>query len=102
MIGTAAFVAQADKYFRKLVGREFNGVPISDVGLSLTAGPDKRPERLVIDDKHGLSHAAYNAVARIYRGGQVPLMIGSVGERQGSGRTSTIESIVAECAGANR
>ena len=98
-IATPVFVAQADKYFRKLVGREFNGVPISDLGLSLTTGPDKRPERLVIGDKHGLSHPAFNAVARIYRGGQIPLMIGRSGEQDSGGRNSTIASIVAECAG---
>ena len=102
MIATPAFVSQTDKYFRKLIGREFNGVPISDVGLSLTAGPDRKPEKLVIGDKHGLRHSAYNAVARIYRGGQIPIMLGASGDNSAGGRASTAESIVAEIAAAAR
>ena len=101
-IGTPAFVSQTDKYFRKLIGREFNGVQISDLGLTLTAGPDRKLEKLVIGDKHGLNHTAYNAVARVYRGGQIPLMIGMSGDKQAARPTSTAESIVAEIAAGGR
>ncbi len=101
-IATPAFVLQADKYFRKLVGREFNGVPISELGLMLTADRDRGPEKLVIGDKHGLNHTAYNATARIYRGGQIPIMVGTSGERAASERASTAESIVAEIASGAR
>ncbi|MEI6557572.1 MAG: hypothetical protein WCO00_04135 [Rhodospirillaceae bacterium] len=101
-IATPVFVAQADKYFRKLVGREFNGVPISDLGLSLTCGRDKMPEKLVIGDKHGMKHTAYNAVVRIYRGGRIPLMIGLTGDKPAGERTTTAQSIVAEIAAAAR
>ena len=101
-IATPAFVSQTDKYFRKLIGREFNGVQISDLGLSLTTGPDKKMEKLVIGDKHGLNHTAYNAVARIYRGGQIPLMIGISGDKRVTAGASTAESIVAEIVAGGR
>lgn len=81
MVQTAGFVAQADKFLRKLVGREFNGFPISDVGLSLTGTREQGFDKYFIDDKHGLEHVAYNAVARIYRGGRVPLMLGQTPEK---------------------
>ena len=97
-IATPAFVSQVDKYFRKLVGREFNGVLISDLGLNLTTGPDKKLEKLVIGDKHGLNHTAYNAMARIYRGGQIPLMIGVIPGKPPDERISTAQSIVEEVA----
>ncbi len=102
MIDTPAFVSQTDRYFRKLVGREFNGVSITDLGLSLTTWRDKSLEKLVIGDKHGLNHAAYNAVARLYRGGQVPLLIGLSGEKQSGAGQTTAESIVAELAASGR
>ncbi len=76
MIASPGFVAQADKYLRKLVGREFNGFPISEVGVNLTGNREQGFDRYVIDDKHGQEHVAYNAVARLYRGGRIPIMLG--------------------------
>jgi len=85
MIATPGFVAQADKYFHKLVGREFNGFPISDVGLSLTGTREQGFDKHFIDDKHGQEHVAYNAVARVYRGGRIPLMLGLSSEKAAAG-----------------
>ncbi len=76
MVSTAAFVAQADKYFHKLISREFHGFPISEVSLGLTGNREQGYDRFVIDDKHGQEHIAYNAVARLYRGGRIPIMLG--------------------------
>ena len=81
MIATPAFVAQADKYFHKLVGREHNGFPISDVGLGLTGSREQGFDKHFIDDKHGQEHIAYNAVTRIYRGGRIPVMLGLSSEK---------------------
>ncbi|MEI8395618.1 MAG: hypothetical protein WCF85_12830 [Rhodospirillaceae bacterium] len=75
-ISTPAFIAQAEKYLRKLVGREFNGHPMTDIALGLTGTREKGLDKYSIGDKHGLEHPAYNAVARLYRGGRVPVMLG--------------------------
>jgi hypothetical protein len=80
-LATPAFIVQADKYFHKLVGRDFAGHPISDLSLSLSGSKEQGFERLVIDDKHGQEHIAYNALTRIYRGGRVPIMLGLTPDR---------------------
>jgi hypothetical protein len=76
MVSTPGFVAQADKYLHKLIGREFNGFPFSEVSLGLTGSRELGYDRYVVDDKHGQEHVAYNAVARLYRGGRIPIMLG--------------------------
>ena len=76
MVSTAGFVTKADKYLQKLIGREFNGFPLSEVSLGLTGNREQGYDRYRVDDKHGLEHVAYNAVARLYRGGRIPLMLG--------------------------
>ncbi len=76
MVSTVGFVTQADKYLQKLIGREFNGYAISEVSLGLTGNRDQGYDRHLIDDKHGQEHIAYNAVARLYRGGRIPIMLG--------------------------
>ncbi len=81
MIASPGFVAQADKYFRKLIGREYNGFALSEVSLALTGPKDQGFDRFVIDDKHGQEHIAYNAVARLYRGGRIPIMLGLAGDK---------------------
>ena len=81
MVNTGAFIAQADKYFHKLVGREFEGFAITDVSLGLTGTRDQGFDKYSIDDKHGMEHLAYNAVARIYRGGRIPVLLGLTNEK---------------------
>jgi hypothetical protein len=76
MVSTPGFVAQADKYVQKLIGREFSGFSISEVSLVLTGSREQGYDRYLIDDKHGQEHVAYNAAARLYRGGRVPILLG--------------------------
>jgi hypothetical protein len=83
-LATPGFVLQAEKYLRKLSGREFSGFPISDFSLSLSGQREQGFDRFVIDDKHGLEHVAYNAQARIYRGGRVPIMLGITPDKGGA------------------
>jgi hypothetical protein len=80
-IATPAFVIQAERYFRKLVGRDLNGARISEVGLGLTLSREKKGlDRHVISDKHGQEHVAFNAVAQVFRGGLPPVVLGLSGE----------------------
>ncbi len=76
MVSTPGFIAQADKQFRKLIGREFNGSQITDAGVSLTGTREQGFDKYFIDDKHGQEHATYNATARLYRSGRIPIILG--------------------------
>ena len=80
-IATPEFVAHADKYFRKLVGRELGGHQITEAAINLTGSREHGYDKLFIDDKHGIEHIAYNAQAKIYRGGRIPILLGMASVR---------------------
>lgn len=81
MVSAPDFVVHTDRFLRRFVGRDFGGHPISEVSFSLSGTKESGFDRLVIDDKHGLEHFAHNAVAKFYRGGRVPILLGSSGSK---------------------
>jgi hypothetical protein len=79
MLRSPDIVARADAKLRQFIGRDFNGERISEARLRLTPGHDGKPEMLIIGDKHGHEHPAFNIMAQLCLGGRPPLTLGTGG-----------------------